>query len=874
MITRAFGRADSQSVSPYRFQNGCSKGHVQARALAHHRWAVLRVILLTFIAIQPAPAVAQDALALQQQAIRRIEAFVDVFRKTGDMRSQLGELAQAERELAASNQAFAARGNWDALALGLIKQGHTQRMQGSWVPAIALYRQGVEAARRAKSVVHEADALAWGALAEASRGNRGQALADAAQAVRLAEQTGDKELLARSLDVLGIAQLGQGDLAAAAVTFDRELAIAGQTKNAMASYFAYLNRSDVYLKTAEKCDYQREFAPCYQALDRTVADLRQAIAIARSQEFPALVRQTEEFIRTAEERRALIKMQERSHQQVTKSGIFRPTKAADVLVTESFAATPGQVPPQVVQIYEASKRMEKQAGGFAQATEAQSQYIEGLMSEMRGDKDAALQHFLEAVDTLERDRRALRDERSRGTFLEDRIGFYYAPVLQLLERRRYAEAFELLERSRSRAMADMLASRKVALARPEEQKLYADAVSLRTRVAAAQSELFELASAPDASKHGPRISALQSQIRALESEQQKLTGRIATEAPRLLELVVSRPATLKALQQSMREEHYEMLQYLVLEHAVILWHITADSVFVRNVFLPRSQVITKVAALRNSLVNRNIKFDEATARELYLFLIQPAVARMRGDRLVIVPHEDLAYVPFQVLIDPSDGRSLGERLQVSYVPSASVLLGLKRASGISGGRLLAVADPSIVAAQAEVEAIARLFPGRNKVITAELAREADVKNWVQDFEVVHLSVHGEFDAAEPLLSYLNLARGGADDGKLTAAEMFGLPLERSRLVVLSACETGRSEATHANEIIGMVRALIYAGAGTLVLSYWEVDSEATALWMQAFYEAALSRPLPEAARAALIRVKSKPEYRHPYFWAAFSMIGR
>ena len=73
--------------------------------------------------------------------------------------------------------------------------------------------------------------------------------------------------------------------------------------------------------------------------------------------------------------------------------------------------------------------------------------------------------------------------------------------------------------------------------------------------------------------------------------------------------------------------------------------------------------------------------------------------------------------------------------------------------------------------------------------------------------------------------------------------MFGLPLDRSRLVVLSACETGRAEATHGNEILGMVRALIYAGAGTLVLSYWEVDSAATALWMQTFYQAALSRPI-------------------------------
>jgi CHAT domain-containing protein len=307
---------------------------------------------------------------------------------------------------------------------------------------------------------------------------------------------------------------------------------------------------------------------------------------------------------------------------------------------------------------------------------------------------------------------------------------------------------------------------------------------------------------------------------------------------------------------------------------VIVWHIAPDSVTVRNVFLPRSEVIGKVAALQKSLADRNTRFDETTARELFLFLVQPVLSRIRSDRLVIVPHEDLHYVPFQVFQDPSDGRYLGERFQITYAPSVSVLLGLKRSPGLSGGRLLAVADPGIPAAIPEVQAIAKLFPGRSKVVIDELARESDVKAWVRDVDVIHLAVHGKFDGAEPMLSYLALTRGPGDDGRLTAAEMYGLPLDKSRLVVLSACETGRAEATHGNEILGMVRALIYAGAETLVLSNWKVDSAATALWMQSFYEAALSRPMPEAARAALVKVKSNPAYSHPYYWAAFTVVGR
>lgn len=829
---------------------------------------------LCLVFFSSAATAQSDPLALQQQAIRRIDAFIEHFRKTGDFSSRVPDLVQAEAELATSNRMLAARGDWSALALGLIKQAHTYRMQSQWPNAITLYQQAEDAAKRGSDVVLQADALAWKGLAESSRSNVGQALSDASQAVTLAETTTDKDALARALDVLGTVQIAQRDLAGAADTIKRELAAAAEAKDPLAMYYAYLNRSDVYLKSGERCDFQRSFEPCYQALDRARTDLQQALGVARELGYAALARQTGEFIGNVEGRRALIKSQEAMHQTVQKTDLFHPKKPSDVLVTEKFVAPPGEIPPLLTQIYKASKAMEKQAGGFADVSEAGSQFVEGLMNKMQGNNDAALSFFLKAVDTLERDRRTLRDERSRGTFLEDRINFYYAPVLQLLERRRYADAFELLERSRSRALADLLASRKLGLDRPEEQKLYAESTQVRTQIADMQGKLFELASQPDAPKNALQISSLQGQIRSLEAQYQAVISRMTTEAPRLYNLVVSKPVSLETLQQSMREERYEILQYLVLEHGLILWHIAADSVFVCNVFLPRTEVIGKVAALLEGLSDRHARFDETAAKELFLFLVQPALSRIRSERLVIIPHEDLNYLPFQVLQDPADGRYLGERFQVTYAPSASVLLGLKRPSSLSGGQLLAIADPGIVAARAEVQAIARLFPGRSQVVMDDLAREKDVKEWVRDFDVIHLAVHGKFDAAEPMLSYLVLAPGAGDDGRLTAAEMFGLALDKSRLVVLSGCETGRAEATHGNEILGMVRALMYAGAGAMVLSHWKVDSEATALWMQTFYEAASSRPMPEAARAALVKVKSSSMYSHPYYWAAFTLIGR
>jgi CHAT domain-containing protein len=601
-------------------------------------------------------------------------------------------------------------------------------------------------------------------------------------------------------------------------------------------------------------------------------DLRQAESIVRRLGYGGLERQTQGLMQGVESRRALVKSQQSHEKVLDKSNIFRPKQPKDVLVSEGFVTGLDNVPPQLTAMLQAAKRQEQQAGGFAQSSQARSLYTEGLLHEMQGRNDDALSWYRKAVDVLERDRRSLRDERSRGSFMEDRITIYYAAVLQLLQQRRHAEAFEMLERSRSRALTDLLASRKLDVGNGEEQTLYAEAATLRARIADAQGRLLEASGQGAARAEAEK--ALGDRINADEARYQSVLGRMAATAPRLHKLVESAPTSLAALQDSMRSERYETLQYLVTESAVILWHITPDSVYVRNVFLPRTHVMSKVAAVGNSLRNPGRPFDEATAGELFLYLVQPVLARLNSERLVIIPHEDLGNLPFQVLRNPADGRYFGERFQISYAPSATVLLGLRRSTNLGGASVAAFADPAVEGAAQEVQSIGKLFAGRRHVRGDALPRKQEVKGLVADFEVVHLAVHGSFDAGEPMLSYLKLARGAGDDGKLTAAEMFGLPLAKSRLVVLSACETGRVETTHANEMLGMSRALLYAGASALLLSQWRISSAATTQWMQTFYEAAVSRPPAEAARLASLQMMKDPRTSHPFYWAPFTLIAR
>lgn len=805
---------------------------------------------------------------LQERAIKQIDHFIDHFRKTGDRKALLPELQEAANELAESLDLFMRNGDLAGAALSLIKLGDIHRMQDRWNQALDLYQQAEDLAKQIKHPARQAKALMGQARTKVyGLRDYGSAAIHIEEAVRLSALVEDKSYLFDALDYKAQIEISRGDLITAADTLNRAFSVATAIDDQALLFFGYLDRAEVYQKLAEKCDYNRTFEPCYEALGLAKADYQQALTLSRKLGYHGLANETKGFLQRLEERRELIKAQERSHKELSGHEMFHPKKPGDVLVHEQFISGTQEIPPGLLGLIQ-------QAGGLASVGDARSFYIQGLFHEMQGGNDAAMTAYLKAIELLETDRRNIRDEKSRGTFLEDKIGFYYQPILHFLQRGRLSDAFDLLERSRSRGMADILASKQLMLSRPKDQELYADSLKIKANIALLQKELFEHRIKPDREKYTDKIDIVEKEIEKMEGKLQGLLGKISKESPRLKELIVSNPVSLQKLQESMRQDRFDLLQYLVLEHTVILWHISGDTIHVRSVSLPRSELINKVSGLRKSLTDRNIKFDEQTAREMFLFLIQPALKWIKTDHLVIIPHEDLNYIPFQVFQDPSNNSYLGEQFQISYAPNATILFGLKKSGSITGGRLLAIADPDIIEAIDEVEAIAKLYPDRNKVVKDRLAKEADLKAWAGEYSLLHLSVHGKFIQSEPLLSYLNLNKGGQEDGRLTAAEMFGLPLEKVSLVVLSACETGQAEVTHANEILGMVRALLYAGANTLVLSSWEVDAASTALWMKTFYKEALDKPLSEAARLALVAVKKHPDFNHPYFWSPFMMVGR
>jgi CHAT domain-containing protein len=140
---------------------------------------------------------------------------------------------------------------------------------------------------------------------------------------------------------------------------------------------------------------------------------------------------------------------------------------------------------------------------------------------------------------------------------------------------------------------------------------------------------------------------------------------------------------------------------------------------------------------------------------------------------------------------------------------------------------------------------------------------------------VHIAAHGLFRLDAPNFSHIRLA-----DRQLSAIEVFNLDLSGCSLVALSACETGRAVVGGVDEVIGLGRGFLYAGAASLLPTLWKVDDASSAELMEMFYQALLGEyskatALAGAQRAFLARARASGHlYRvHPYFWAAFHLIG-
>jgi CHAT domain-containing protein len=252
---------------------------------------------------------------------------------------------------------------------------------------------------------------------------------------------------------------------------------------------------------------------------------------------------------------------------------------------------------------------------------------------------------------------------------------------------------------------------------------------------------------------------------------------------------------------------------------------------------------------------------------LYDLLLKPVAGLLHAPHLLVAPYGLLHLIPFHALWDGE--HYLLERFTCSYIPSASVAVHAAEISrplqpyrSLAG---LALADPAIPQARREVERVASYFD-QSWLYLEERADREGLMRAAGQADILHMATHGLFRPDNPFFSSLKLA-----DGWIDVRSLYQLPL-KARLVILSACESGSGEIHGGDEVIGLARGFLGAGAHDLVVSLWNVHDARAVDFMAIFYQH-LTEGMNAAAALCTAQRAAIAAGEHPYYWASFFAIG-
>lgn len=454
----------------------------------------------------------------------------------------------------------------------------------------------------------------------------------------------------------------------------------------------------------------------------------------------------------------------------------------------------------------------------------------------------------QAIKLTESMRGEIPAEDLRISYLEDKLAPYHMLInhdLHTDSAKSVERSFELTERARSRVLQDML-----------QGSLQFDN-RLATELNAIRSESWRR----NVSDSSGRASSKEAEKRILQllRRSQRLTSKKDAKLPKLSQIKRLLPSGQLIL------SFYRIGDNL---HAFVIDSsgITAFPNLARNSELISSWHFLRFQIDRGQLDPQNsLASCDSHLHSLYKQLFAPLMPKLQNKKMItVIPHGWLHALPFHCLRDEQG--YLADRFKFSYAPSVSVYVHcLQRNYSTKNALIIGHSDAFAPWIDQEVDEIRKLFPTA-KVFAGESAVSETLLENSSDADVIHISSHGKFLPAQPFQSGIKLS-----DGWFTLPQIYQLHLN-SRLVTLSGCETGTSEVTAGDDLVGLTRGFLYAGASSLLVSLWRVFDASTATFMKHFYSQLTSgTSLIDAWQQALLRTKD--EWPHPYHWAPFILIG-
>jgi CHAT domain-containing protein/tetratricopeptide (TPR) repeat protein len=525
----------------------------------------------------------------------------------------------------------------------------------------------------------------------------------------------------------------------------------------------------------------------------------------------------------------------------------------------------------------------KHLGGLElPALSCQAHHLMGRIHFAAGNRTEAYRCYQDARQTFETLRSGLNREELRISFMKNRLEIYEGLVELCLDRspgqRGFEEAFENIEQSKSRSLRDLMfkSGSEFHLASNADPDLLRKMRNLRAEINW-HSRSYETEQLRGAKESPQRLTQIQTEIRKRESDLLRVVREMPLSVAESAGLVSPKAATAEEIRSHLPPSS-TLLEYFQIRGrfvAVLLRHDLLEIVPVAEVsrmsdLLTRFQFQLSKFRLTSDYTNAFGKsLLETTQRylkEIYDELLGPVEKWLTGNHLLVVPHGILHALPFHALFDGQ--QYLIDSFNVSYAPSASVFgLCQARSSNLSGaGLVLGVPDAAAPFVSDEAKAVAAAIPAA-ELFLGETATAAVLQEKGRQSRFIHIATHGHFRQDDPMFSGIRLG-----DGILSLYDLYQLKLP-AELITLSGCATGLSVVADGDELLGLVRGLIYAGAESTLLTLWDVQDYSTAQFMTAFYgHLATCADKASALRQAALDLRKA--YPHPYYWAPFVLQGK
>ncbi|HET7107913.1 MAG TPA: CHAT domain-containing tetratricopeptide repeat protein [Candidatus Acidoferrum sp.] len=512
----------------------------------------------------------------------------------------------------------------------------------------------------------------------------------------------------------------------------------------------------------------------------------------------------------------------------------------------------------------------------------QAHLLQGQLAQARNDRPAALHSFLAAKESLETMRSRLQGEELKISFLKNRMQVYEALLDLFLSGdgsdATAEEALAWMEAAKSRSMIEMIFQSGQSL--PLGESGQSDLVR---RIRDLREELnwyyhrIELEQLRPEEKSGERLDTLQKKAQSHEKELLRTLRELPARERENTTLEAPSGLSVEQLQSALPPDA-TLIEYFSSGDRILAAILNRGDIQILPVtVLPRVTHILQLLRFQLSKFRMGDdyvrKFEDPLLRatqshleSLYAELIAPLRQYCRGNRLIIVPHGPLHFLPFHAL--KSGDEYLCDSFTISYAPSASVFFACqeKRASANTGSLVFGIADERAPHILQEAQSVAALLP-HSSLRTGKEATSSVLRERGPQTGLLHIATHGVYRQDNPMFSGIRLG-----DGYLNLFDLYQMRLN-ANLVTLSGCATGMNFVAAGDELLGLQRGLFYAGASTLLLSLWDVHDQSTAQLMQFFYREFLQTSEAGGALQSAMQ-HLRQQNPHPYFWAPFVLVGK